>query len=313
MEDSRAQASGVMRGLRRILVVFALSALVVASVAAGSIAKSSVRGGAAWVVRDLGWRGSAVDVNESGLVVGDGLPRGSGSPREWAGYLWDGGRILDLGVPSLAAGRVSGVFLKAAPARQPLPPSAINASGQVIGVVEAVVAGGSVNRGFLWEKGRMIYLGTLSGFTDTWPSAINDRGQVVGKAYRWDRGTKREVSRAFVWEAGTLRSLGTLGGDSSEAIALNDRGQVVGVSSTRSGRMHAFLWQSGRMIDLGVLPGMSWSKAVAINERGQVIGNSYPDPKTTVSPHAFLWRSGRLVDLAAARGTSEARAINDRG
>ena len=36
--------------------------------------------------------------------------------------------------------------------------------------------------------------------------------------------------------------LGTLGGDMSEALAINDRGQVVGDSYTAEGEMHATLW-----------------------------------------------------------------------
>src|SRR5512133_575397 len=66
--------------------------------------------------------------------------------------------------------------------------------------------------------------------------------------------------------------LGTLGGYSSWANALNEGGQVVGVSFTASGQVHAFLWKNGTMTDLGTLGG--YSTATSINERGQVIGAS---------------------------------------
>ena len=63
-------------------------------------------------------------------------------------------------------------------------------------------------------------------------------------------------------------------------MAINDRGQVVGWSQTKAKDKygepiaHAFLWQNGRMRDLGTLPGESNSGATAINERGQVVGSS---------------------------------------
>lgn len=88
-----------------------------------------------------------------------------------------------------------------------------------------------------------------------------------------------------------MTDLGTLGGTDSRAVAINDRGQVIGTSSTASGRYHAFIWQDGVMTDLGVLPGKSNSKAAAINDRGQVVGDS--------DDRAFLWQHKRMTDLGA--------------
>jgi probable HAF family extracellular repeat protein len=48
--------------------------------------------------------------------------------------------------------------------------------------------------------------------------------------------------RAFVWSNGRIRDLGTLGGRSTYPAASNDRGQIVGTSTTRGGQEHAFLW-----------------------------------------------------------------------
>ena len=85
--------------------------------------------------------------------------------------------------------------------------------------------------------------------------------------------TRNEDAHAFLRRtgAGGMTDLGTLGGPTSRAAALNDRGQIVGDAATASGETHAFLWQHGVMRDRGTLGG-TFSTATAINERGQVAG-----------------------------------------
>src|SRR5829696_4272932 len=51
----------------------------------------------------------------------------------------------------------------------------------------------------------------------------------------------------------TIIELPTLGGESSQAYALNRDGLVVGTAQTASSDSHAFLWQDGVMTDLGTL------------------------------------------------------------
>ncbi len=103
--------------------------------------------------------------------------------------------------------------------------------------------------------------------------------------------------------------LGTLGGTTSIALGINATSEVVGLSETSQGQIHAFLWQNGQMTDLGTLGG-TVSQANAINATGQVVGYS----QTSQEEHAFLWQNGQMVDLGFPSGTvSRANAINDIG
>ena len=98
---------------------------------------------------------------------------------------------------------------------------------------------------------------------------INDSGHIVG-AYE---PTQNSMHRAFLYVDGAVTSLGTLGGSHSAAYAINNKGQIVGVSTTSSNQFHAFLWENGVMEDLGTLGGSS-SMALDINDHGQIVGSA---------------------------------------
>ena len=108
------------------------------------------------------------------------------------------------------------------------------------------------------------------------------------------------ASRASGW---AIRDLGTLGGNSSAATAINNRGQIVGWSTTRSGAKHAFLWQRGTMRDLGTLGGAE-SAALALNERGQIVGWSTTKKGTK---RAVIWGDGGIRLLPWARPAIQIR------
>ena len=115
----------------------------------------------------------------------------------------------------------------------------------------------------------------------------------------------------------SITDLGTLPGgdsfDSSTASGINDRGQIVGQSDTPSFELHAFLWEDGKMSDLGTLPSGGFSEAEAINNLGQVVGQG--DVASGAGHHAFLWEKGKMTDLGTLPGSSLSNAldINDRG
>lgn len=142
-----------------------------------------------------------------------------------------------------------------------------------------------------------------------------------------------------------VRDLGTLGGSSSSAVAVNDRGQVVGTSRAANGEPRVFLWENGVMRDIGRY---GWDVAggpILLNERGQVAwhekgrgGVLWDDGVTTklpfsplalndggqvvgahrtggAEPRAALWQNGELRDLGVLPGDgwSRADALDDRG
>jgi probable HAF family extracellular repeat protein len=96
---------------------------------------------------------------------------------------------------------------------------------------------------------------------------------------------------AFLWRSGSgMQDLGTLGGTSSGASAINNRGQVVGYSETVSGALHVFIYSNGQVTDLyGLIDpalGLTLHWATDINHSGQIITsgtNSHPYLLTPIS------------------------------
>ena len=90
--------------------------------------------------------------------------------------------------------------------------------------------------------------------------------------------------------------LPTLGGKLTRAFAINESGQVTGVSDT-STFPHAFVWsRTGGIQDLGTLGGAD-STGFAINASGLVAGYSY---LCACQPIAFLWSpASGMRDLRA--------------
>jgi probable HAF family extracellular repeat protein len=62
-------------------------------------------------------------------------------------------------------------------------------------------------------------------------------------------------AHAFLYDGSKMVDLGTLGGHNSSALAINDKGEIVGAAETRSGELHAFIYRKGTMTDLGILGG----------------------------------------------------------
>jgi probable HAF family extracellular repeat protein len=87
--------------------------------------------------------------------------------------------------------------------------------------------------------------------------------------------------------------------------AIGEKGEIVGQSFNNQFRARAFLWQAGRMTDLGDFGNINGQlpilSAFAINKRleivGSVMGGSSPNPS-----RAFRWYRSSIADLGTLRG-----------
>jgi probable HAF family extracellular repeat protein len=184
---------------------------------------------------------------------------------------------------------------------------AVNRRGQVVGT--SADAQGRT-RAFLWQEDLgMVDLQPLTG-VNTSANDISERGDIVGGG-----DTGFGDFHAYYLSEGTSFDLGTLGGNESEALALNLHGQVVGHSRVGGGEgplKHAFfIPEPGTMLDLGTLGGPT-SIAHAVNDRGEVVGLA---ATAAGEGHAFMWSTGagmRDLGTLEAGGASVALGINNR-
>jgi probable HAF family extracellular repeat protein len=142
-------------------------------------------------------------------------------------------------------------------------------------------------------------LGRLPGAIQSYATAINAAGQIVGVS---DTGGGTEDWHPFLWTQGTMQDLGQLPGfRQCVPRAINDRGHVIGTCSNPSSQ--AFLWTADTGSMALAPPG---SEGWGINNQDDVVGDYTADDGTA---HAFLYRSGEFRDL----GNGVAFSINDQG
>lgn len=255
---------------------------------------------------DLGTLGGAdarpFALNDQGQVVGQSRTADGAIHA----FLWENGAMQDLGA---VAGGVSS-------AAHAISPTGLVAGNNLIADHDAHLV--------VWRNGAAADLGPGGSVFKTRAVAINDFGNVLGEIWYEDIHN----TQGAVWQGGVRRDLGGLGQFHTESYpnAWNARGQVVGHSYAFEAGPHEyhhpFIWESGRIRDLGVLGPTgpqtlcedgqcSEGDALAINRFGDVVGWS-GDANGVIRP--FLWSHGRMRELNALPGLpAVAVAIDDRG
>jgi probable HAF family extracellular repeat protein len=144
-------------------------------------------------------------------------------------------------------------------------------------------------------------LGALPGDTCSIAHDVNNQEAVVGNSHG-----AAHAAIGFLWTAATgMLPLPTLGGE-TYALAINDNGDVAGLSTDVAGNRHAVRWSAvanWAIEDLGTLGGCC-SQGFGINSFGDVVGVSGRSGQ-----RAFLANSLGMVNL----GEGLARDLNDFG
>lgn len=147
----------------------------------------------------------------------------------------------------------------------------LNDRGDIVGVL-----GGEPKTAVLWpRKGGIVTLPNLPGFSHSEAVSISENGAIAGVATGFGQFLHR--SRAVLWQPGGLgiQDLGALpGGTDSRARDVNNRGEVVGRSTSANGS-RAFVWSAlNGMRDLNTLvtvPGLVMTDAISVNKRGDIL------------------------------------------
>jgi probable HAF family extracellular repeat protein len=185
----------------------------------------------------------------------------------------------------------------------------INNRGEIVGVV--------YGRAYLWTDRRgMVLLSGQQYQGAAWD--INDNGWIVGiSSMAWPSTQHHavlwtEVGKMLDLDLGTMKL-------NSQALGINNLGEVVGVSSNDFNADQefldyrfdhscvAFIWtKQHRMSPLPKLGGDAGC-AHAINDKGQVVGWSYTKENKV---HAFVWTSRNgIKDLGTLPGAAVQESV----
>ncbi|MEX2212655.1 MAG: hypothetical protein WD768_00920 [Phycisphaeraceae bacterium] len=160
-----------------------------------------------------------------------------------------------------------------------------------------------IYKAFIWQKGEMIDLHEKLEVFESGASAINDAGDVVGGAYRNNRGTDKV---AFVYRNGRAIFIKPPGRWSYWGKDINESGQVILSTGSQS-----YLWEDAKGDGVGVLTKLA-GDARSLNNKGWVVGSATPAPGEFI--RSCLWKEGERHWLVDPKPTLDStRGINDNG
>ncbi len=185
---------------------------------------------------------------------------------------------------------------------------------------------GDICLGFAWRNGAMTALPPFPGGYDSYASGVNNRGQIVGWAENGvldpTCNNAAPVNQYLQFEAAIwgpklteMRQLPPYPGDpDSAATAINDLGQVIGISGICENAVgdqsatHALLWENGQPINLGNLGANAWNTPISLNDHGQIVGFAN---NTSGNSQGFLWTKANGMQPLPYIGDDDAGAAYD--
>ena len=270
-------------------------------------------------------------INYAGQIAGQAqngaVDPSTGWPESHA-VLWQSGQTIAIDLGTLGGtqsianalndqGQVVGAALTATTdpfANTPIPGSVINpacetpnaydAAPTTFAVCSIFFPGTTETHAFVWtQSGGMRDLHTLGGpDSNAWIN--NDRGEVAGWSFTSfvaNPTTGVPTMDPFYWNPwdGKMTDLGGLGGTLGGVVAINNSGQIAGVSNTANDvTTHPFIWsKSEGMVDLFLGGGLggTFGHPDWLNDSGEVVG--YALISGDQAGHAFLWKDGVMTDL----------------
>ena len=259
-------------------------------------------------VTDLGTLGgtesAAAGINNLGQIVGgaDTPKKGPGAELITNVFVWQNGRMK--AVPGLDGSRAYVV--------------AVNSRGQMAGAYSPQHLLAKFAAARFEPNGKARLIGSFPikerGYSLSQADGLNAKGQMVGVSN----------NQAFFWDSKVLtKRLPPPGFRTSEARAINDSGQAAGKADrgpATATRTRALFWAaSGKVMDLGILPGYTDSVGRGINNRGQVVGwvsaAGTGAHRFAFCYQAFVWENGKLRGLGSIPRIKDrkAAAINAKG
>jgi probable HAF family extracellular repeat protein len=193
---------------------------------------------------------------------------------------------------------------------------------------------GFICLGFRWQNDVMTRLLPLAGGNNSFATGANNDGRVVGWAENGVHdstcvGTQVLQFRPVTWAPGTNQpqDLPLLSGDTSgAATAINNNGQIVGISGIcdqavgRYTAKHALLWDKDGVTKIGDLGAELWITPMAINQRSDIVGFGATSAADINGDYlrAFIWtrKDGmkRIDPLPISDHVfSQANGINESG
>jgi YVTN family beta-propeller protein/probable HAF family extracellular repeat protein len=146
------------------------------------------------------------------------------------------------------------------------------------------------------------------GSTNTYPSVINNRGEIVG--YYSDSGG---VYHGFTLLNGQYATLNVPGAADSFASGINDLGEIVGAYiQTAGGNQHGFLFDGSTYSTID-FPGSAYTGLASINNLGQIVG-IYANAGSSVV-HGFSFKAGvfTTIDFPGSNPNNYPNQVNNFG